>query len=217
MIFHAPQKTECANKRIGLLGGSFNPAHKGHLAISEEALKCFKLDSVWWLVSPSNPLKDPSELAPLDVRMKQAQKLATNPRILVTDLEQKHDLNYTFKTLEYLKRTFPDSKFIWLMGTDCLLEFSKWKHWEKIIEMVPFAIFARPGYPINAFAGIVADKWNKNRLPEKIGAQLTEKKPPAWVYIKGPLVNVSATKLRRQSQATQPTDKKRKERTFDRK
>jgi len=194
----APASRETwADKQIGLLGGSFNPAHEGHVAISEAALQRLSLDAVWWLVSPQNPLKQAATLAPFDTRVKQAEGIVTNPRIKVMDFEGEENLRYTIETLEWLGQQFPTTNFVWLMGVDCLDDFAKWKSWEKIMNIVPFAIFARPGYSIDAFKGEAAVAWEKNRLPEGEANGLARKHPPAWVYLEGPLVDVSATQLRR--------------------
>ena len=129
--------------RIGLLGGSFNPAHGGHLYVSEIARKALKLDYVWWLVSPGNPLK--SEPAPLEVRMGRARNAAQAPRIHVTDIERRLGTRYTVDTVAALQRRFPGVHFIWLMGSDNLEQFARWRRWRDIAARIPIAVVRRPG------------------------------------------------------------------------
>lgn len=129
--------------RIGLLGGSFNPAHGGHLYVSEIARKALKLDYVWWLVSPGNPLK--TEPAPLELRMIRARNAAQAPRIRVTDIEQRLGTRYTVDTVAALQRRFPGVHFIWLMGSDNLEQFARWRRWRDIAARIPIAVVRRPG------------------------------------------------------------------------
>jgi nicotinate-nucleotide adenylyltransferase len=128
---------------IGLLGGSFNPAHDGHLYVSEIARKALKLDYVWWLVSPGNPLK--SEPAPLELRMARARNAAQAPRIRVTDIERRLGTRYTIDTVMALQRRFPDVRFTWLMGSDNLEQFAHWRRWRDIAARIPIAVVRRPG------------------------------------------------------------------------
>jgi len=129
--------------RIGLLGGSFNPAHGGHLYVSEIARKALKLDYVWWLVSPGNPLK--TEPAPLELRMIRARNAAQAPRIRVTDIERRLGTRYTVDTVAALQRRFPGVHFIWLMGSDNLEQFARWRRWRDIAARIPIAVVRRPG------------------------------------------------------------------------
>lgn len=139
--------------RIGLLGGSFNPAHRGHRLISLFALKALGLDEVWWLVSPGNPLKDAArDMAPLPVRLRSAQAMARRAPIRATAIEQQLGTRFTVDTLAALQRRFPKKHFIWLMGSDNLAQFHKWKDWRRIARMVPIAVIARPGYEGAAMA-----------------------------------------------------------------
>lgn len=131
-------------RRIGLLGGSFNPAHDGHRHISLYALKMLGLDEVWWMVSPQNPLKPIAGMAPLAERVAAARLVAKHPRIRVTDIERKMGTRYTVDTLTQLKQRFPDTAFTWLMGTDNLLTFHKWRQWERIFALVPVVALDRP-------------------------------------------------------------------------
>lgn len=132
-------------RKIGILGGSFNPAHDGHLYISEVALKKLHLDAVWWLVSPGNPLKDPASMAPLDRRMAQARKIARRPDIRVSDIEKSLGTVYTVDTLHALQRRFSGTRFLWLMGSDNLMQFDRWRRWQEMADMLPIVVVLRPG------------------------------------------------------------------------
>lgn len=146
--------------RIGLLGGSFNPAHEGHLHISNEAMKHFDLDWIWWLVSPQNPLKDKSDTAPFATRMKIATEVAaSNKRILVSDIEVRLGTARTYDTLKALIEICPSSQFIWLMGADNLEHFHQWFSWDKIISLVPIGILDRPEYATKALHGKFAKRY----------------------------------------------------------
>lgn len=135
------------NRTIGLLGGSFNPAHEGHLHLTLEALKMLKLDVVWWLVSPQNPLKPASELAPYETRLQSAKDMITSHQnILVSDFEAKEHLFYSVDTLRTLQRRFPGTRFVWLMGADNLETFHRWRQWQKFSRLVPIAVFDRAPY-----------------------------------------------------------------------
>ena len=131
-------------QRIGLLGGSFDPAHAGHLHISEMALRRFRLDRVWWLVSPGNPLK-PHGPAPLAERIAAARRIADDPRIVVTGIEARLGTRWTADTIAALKARFPGVRFGWLMGSDNLVQFSRWDRWRGIAAQVPIGVIARPG------------------------------------------------------------------------
>ena len=130
--------------RVGLLGGSFNPAHGGHLHVSREALKRLDLDEVWWLVAPQNPLKAVRGMAPFDKRLAGAKRLARDPRIRVLDLERRLGTRYTVDTVAALRRLFPKIRFVWLMGADNLAQIRHWQRWTRIFAALPIAVFARP-------------------------------------------------------------------------
>jgi nicotinate-nucleotide adenylyltransferase len=145
MSFIRPPGPVARRLRIGILGGSFNPAHAGHLYISEVALRRLHLDYVWWLVSPQNPLKSAGEMGLLPQRLAAARRVARHPRIVVSDIEADIGTIYTIDTLKFLKARFPQVRFVWLMGTDNLMQFHRWRAWRKIAEMVPIAVVLRPG------------------------------------------------------------------------
>ena len=186
--------------RVGLLGGSFNPAHAGHLHISRLALERLGLDEVWWLVSPQNPLKPAQGMAPLADRLAGARALvedgARGRNLWVTDIE--HDLGtpYTADTLKALKSRFPHTRFVWIMGADNLCEISRWNNWTAIFETVPVAVFARPAYSFRALTSTAAKRFAGRRLTESQAADLVSSAPPAWVFLHIPLSSASATKIR---------------------
>jgi nicotinate-nucleotide adenylyltransferase len=181
---------------IGLLGGSFNPAHAGHRHISEIALKRLGLDRVWWLVTPGNPLKDHGQLAPLGKRLEQARKLARHPRIDVTAFEAGLPDTYTVNTLRFLARRFPGTRFVWLMGADGLAGFHRWRDWRGIAYRVPMAIFDRPGYRFAALSSRGAHVLASSRVDDSDAAGLAALRPPAWALLALPLSPLSSTALR---------------------
>jgi len=180
-----------------LLGGSFNPAHRGHLHISREALKHLDLDEVWWLVSPQNPLKPVAGMAPFAERLQQAAALAsTDRRIRVTDIEARLGTTYTADTLETLRRRFSRARFVWLMGGDNLAQIPYWKGWQDIFHTVPIAVFARPPTSLKALAGRAAHRFARARVPEASARRLASLSPPAWVFFHTRLDPRSATRIR---------------------
>ncbi len=199
----APGRRCCAGKEvlsrpraIGLLGGSFNPAHAGHRHISEIALKRLRLDELWWLVSPQNPLKPVAGMAPFAERLAGARAIARHPRIRVTGIEADLRTSYTAETLRRLTRRFPRIRFIWLMGADNLAQIHQWKDWTQIFNTVAVAVLARPSYCLRALAGPAAHRFSRNRVPESASGALRRRRPPAWVFLVGPLNPLSATVIR---------------------
>jgi nicotinate-nucleotide adenylyltransferase len=182
--------------RIGLLGGSFNPAHKGHLHISEEALKLFNLDEVWWLVSPQNPLKSAEGMESFESRLKKASNAALNSKIFVTDVEKTLGTQYTVDTLNALTDIFPNMKFIWLMGADNLKQMPLWKNWQEIFSIVPIAVFDRKDYSDQENTGEIAKILSSSKVAEKDVAMILEKELPAWVFVHSNLCNISSTFIR---------------------
>ncbi|MEZ5916740.1 MAG: nicotinate-nucleotide adenylyltransferase [Parvularculaceae bacterium] len=189
-----PQRHD--QSKIGLLGGSFNPAHGGHREISLAALKLLELDVVWWLVSPGNPLKDPAAYAPYDARMAQAQRVADHHRIVVSNFEQRKDLHYTVDTLETLGALWPQMQFVWLMGADSLAGFHRWREWERIWRLAPIAVFSRPGDEDAAETSEAGKRFAAFRLDERDAASLADREPPAWVFLRATANPVSSTALR---------------------
>jgi len=182
---------------IGLLGGSFNPAHGGHMHISRTALKRLALDRVWWLVTPGNPLKSSDALAPLAERLAGAVTIACDPRIDITGFEATRPDVFTANTLRFLTRRFPGTRFVWLMGADNLATFHSWQNWKKIAAMAPVAVLDRPGYRFAARASRAAAVLASAYADESDAAGLAFRRPPAWTLLTAPLSPVSSSKIRR--------------------
>lgn len=184
-------------QRIGLLGGSFNPAHEGHLHISALALHRLKLDQLWWLVSPQNPLKSESGMALLSNRLNGAKKVAAaDPRIVVSDIETELSTRHTVDTIEALKRQFPGTSFVWVMGADLLVQLPNWKRWRTLFRTVPIAVFARPAYSSRALAGKAARRFAASRISRYRSGALADMRPPAWAFLRTRLNRQSATRIR---------------------
>jgi nicotinate-nucleotide adenylyltransferase len=184
--------------RIGLLGGSFNPAHDGHRHISLLALERLGLDRLWWLVTPGNPLKGKEELAGFVERLTRARAVAAHPRIEVTGLEAALDAPfYTADTLYLLKTRFPGVHFVWVMGGDNLAQIHRWHKWREIFALMPVAVFDRPGARHKALASPAARRFAFAQLPEVAARALPLMRPPAWIYLTIPLSAASSTKLRK--------------------
>jgi nicotinate-nucleotide adenylyltransferase len=186
---------------IGLLGGSFDPAHGGHLHISREAIRRLGLARVWWLVSPGNPLK-PNPPAALARRIAAARRLVGNdPRIVVSDLEARLGTRYTGETLERLMALYPGVSFVWLMGADNLLQFHLWQRWRWLLDHVRVAVLARPGVEgLAARAAPAARRYKAERVaPERLVAHA----PPAWCYLNVPRLDVSSSAIRARGEWTE--------------
>jgi nicotinate-nucleotide adenylyltransferase len=184
-------------RRIGLLGGSFNPAHEGHLHISQQALRRLKLDQMWWVVSPQNPLKRTMGMAPFSERFTSAESVAAaDPRILVTDIEKKLGTQYSIDTVINLTQTFPNTRFIWVMGADNLIQAARWRDWRTFFRAVPIAVFSRPTYSLRALVSKAARSFARARIRESRAGRLADMRPPAWVYLRIPMSSASATRIR---------------------
>jgi nicotinate-nucleotide adenylyltransferase len=183
-----PRPLAMAGQVIGLLGGSFNPAHDGHVHVSHVAMHRLGLDRVWWLVSPQNPLKPVTGMAPLSDRVKMARKIARDPSIVVTDIEASLGTRYTVDTVTALKRLYPGVTFVWLMGSDNLAGFHHWRHWQKLARLVAIAVVARPN------AGFALVSPFARRFGFARGRPLDQ--PPAWRYLLSRLHPASSTALR---------------------
>src|SRR6478609_9429197 len=179
--------------RIGLLGGSFNPPHEAHRAISRFALKRLKLDRVWWLLSPGNPLKDTGALRDLAARAEAAEAVADDPRIDVSCLEAVIGTRYTIDTITHLRRRLSGVRFVWIMGADNLAQFHRWKDWRRIASEVPIAVIDRPPQSFRALAAPAAQALARYRLPENQAASLPDQRAPAWVFLTGLKLNLSST------------------------
>lgn len=178
---------------IGLLGGSFDPAHGGHVHITREALKRMGLDRVWWLVSPGNPLKQRGP-APLGDRMARARAVMRDPRVTVSDIEARLGTRYTAETLKSLQAHYPGVRFVWLMGADNLVQFHRWERWEDILRMVPVGVLARPGWGVRARMSKAARIYGGDLVDR--GEVLRNKTAPAWCFVNLPMDGSSSTAIR---------------------
>ena len=190
--------------RVGLLGGSFNPAHAGHRHISLEALARLELDRVWWIVSPGNPLKNHADLAALGTRLERAAGVARHPRIDVTGFEAQLGTAFTAESLAFLTTRAPGVRFVWLMGADNLAMLHRWRHWQLIFQTMPVAVFDRPQWRYRALASRAATSHGQSRLPEPESRRLATVKPPAWTFLSIPLSSLSSTLLRARNRAKPP-------------
>ena len=181
---------------IGLLGGSFDPPHEGHVHITKLALKIFNLSKIWWLVCPENPIKSvtPSDL---NSRFFASKKIMKHPSVVITDLERKFKTKYTFQTLIKLKKLYPSTKFVWLMGADNLINFHHWKNCDWIMKNIPVGVLARPEEQIKAGLSRTAIKFGNYRLPKEKSFILSNYKPPVWTLSTGPMRNISSTEIRK--------------------
>ena len=183
-------------RRIGLLGGSFDPPHNGHLQISRQALRRLGLDALWWLVSPGNPLKD-SPSASFATRLAAAERAVVDePRIWASSREARFGTPYTADTLVRLARMEPDVHFVWLMGADNLANIHRWKNWLRIFLTMPVAAFARPGCQLHAGLSPAARRFAHARLPDSQAGALVRLAPPRWCLLTGPLSVDSSTAIR---------------------
>jgi nicotinate-nucleotide adenylyltransferase len=187
-------------QRIGLFGGSFNPPHPGHLAVSRSALKRLRLDRVWWLVSPRNPLKDPSEISDFAERLAAARALVRHPRILVSDLEKRLGTRTTAELLEAMEPILRRGRFVWIMGADSFAGLHRWNDWREIPARVPLAVLDRPGFAQAALTSPAARALARWRLDEAQAACLPLRGPPAWVFLRQRHRPESSTAIRRSRQ-----------------
>ncbi|QGZ35858.1 nicotinate-nucleotide adenylyltransferase [Stappia indica] len=187
--------------RIGLFGGSFNPPHSGHRLVADIALARLGLDQLWWLVTPGNPLKDHSELAPLARRLDAVEAIARHPRMVVTALETQLGTAYSARTLARLTQLRPRLKFVWVMGADNLAGFHRWQDWRGIFARVPIAVVDRPGATLPALASPAAQSFAACRLDETDARLLPGMAPPAWTFLTGPRDASSSTRIRASAKA----------------
>ena len=185
--------------RIGLLGGSFNPAHRGHRHISLQAMRALGLDAVWWLVSPGNPLKEgASDMASFEARYASAERMARGARIHVSDFESQEGTRYTVDTVHQLKLRHPEHRFIWLLGSDTLPNFHKWRDWRGLAREVPIAVIRRPGYDSAAHAARAMGWFRGFVHPSNQAKHWTDWSAPAIIFLRLPPDPTSATAIRAQ-------------------
>ncbi|MDC1380128.1 nicotinate-nucleotide adenylyltransferase [Octadecabacter sp.] len=184
-----------AGQVVGLLGGSFDPAHDGHVHITKAALERFGLDRVWWLVSPANPLKTRGP-APIGERMAAAKSVMQHPRVTVTDIEEQLGTRYTAQTIAALQTAYPGVHFVWLMGADNLAQFHRWQAWREIMERVPVGVLARPGDRISARMSKTARLYRAHRLIGLASQLLGRAEAPMWSFVNLPMSQSSSTAIR---------------------
>ena len=182
--------------RIGLLGGSFDPPHEGHVHITRWALRALALDRVWWLVSPGNPLKREGPAA-IERRLAACRALMCHSRTDITDIERHLGSRYTADTLARLSRRYAGVRFVWLMGADNLAGFHRWENWEWIMANYPVAVLARPGEQLRAGLSPAARRFAHARLPQAAAPRLGLTEAPRWVLLTGQMSGRSSTAIRR--------------------
>lgn len=184
-------------RRVGVMGGSFNPPHAGHVLAAKEALLRLGLDELWWVVTPGNPLKQNNRLPSLADRISAIEQLTnSHPRMRVTGFEAALRSPFTAVTLRFLKRRYPGVKFVWVMGADNLATFDRWQNWRGIAATMPMAVVNRPGYRLKALSSPAAKALAKARLPQSHASRLAMRDPPAWVFLTNRLAHHSSTTLR---------------------
>lgn len=188
---------------VGLFGGSFNPPHSGHALVCETAIRRLRLDQVWWMVTPGNPLKDTGGLKPLADRIAMSRSVARDPRIRVTAFEAGRHTRYTADTLALVARSHRDVDFVWMMGADNLKDFHRWQRWRAIVSTFPIAVFDRPGSTLSFLSSRLAIAFGKARVDETDAGLLARMRPPAWTFIHGPRSSLSSTALRASQKAAQ--------------
>jgi nicotinate-nucleotide adenylyltransferase len=193
-------------RRIGLFGGSFNPAHEGHSALAREALRRLALDQVWWMVSPQNPLKDPRDTGDFAERFLAAKAIARHPRMLVLDIETRLDSRTTAQTFRKLAPVFRQGRFVWIMGADSFAGLHRWNDWRVIPATLPLAVFARPEFCQKALASPAARMLGRYRIPESECRRLPELPPPAWAFLKMRLRRESSSAIRHRNGQASASD-----------
>lgn len=182
--------------RIGIMGGSFNPPHEGHLVVARTALKKLRLDSLWWLVTPGNPLKSNGALPTLENRIEAVESMFNHPKMVATGLERELGTPYTAATVDFLTTRFAQTHFVWVMGADNLATFHRWQRWRDIAARVPIAVVDRPEWRIAALASPAARALAKYRYRERFAATLAQRNAPAWIFLTTRLSAQSSTALR---------------------
>jgi nicotinate-nucleotide adenylyltransferase len=184
---------------VGLLGGSFDPPHAGHVHITGTALRAFALDQVWWVVSPGNPLKARGP-ADLGRRLEACRRTIRHPKVRITDIEAQLGTRYTADTLAALRHRYPQLRFVWLMGADNLASFHRWERWRWIMETMPIGVLARPDQQLRAALAPAARRYAGHRLPEHAARLLATRRAPCWTLLTGPMSALSSTAIRNAGQ-----------------
>ncbi len=181
---------------VGLFGGSFNPPHGGHALVAEIALRALRLDQLWWIVTPGNPLKAGREALPLAERIALSETLAEDPRIKVTAFEAGSAIRFTADMIAQVTTRNPGVDFVWIMGADNLRDFHLWQRWREIAQTVPIAVIDRPGATLSFLSSKMAQTFSRARVDESDAGQLARRRPPAWTFIHGPRSSLSSTAIR---------------------
>lgn len=196
LIQSYPHNNQLDGQVIGLYGGSFNPAHEGHLHVSKEAIKRFHADQLWWLVSPQNPLKSQDQLAPFEQRFESAVHMAHHPKIRISDFEQLHNLTYSIDTICELQARYPKVHFFYVIGADNFALFHKWQGWQDIIHRIPIAIFPRPRYSMKARSGLAAQRMRHLMVSEREFKTRIRQGKTGWTFIECQQNPLSSTAIR---------------------
>jgi nicotinate-nucleotide adenylyltransferase len=191
-----PRHGDRRRMRVGVLGGSFNPAHDGHRHVARLARQRFALDQVWLMVSPGNPLKPARGMAPFAERLASARAIADGRRIIATGIEASIGTRHTWATLRRLHRLFPRVEFVWLMGADNLEHFDRWQRWRRIVSKTSLGVLPRPEHNMAALAGRAAHRLRSARLPARQAPMLASARTPAWIFLPAAQNALSATALR---------------------
>jgi nicotinate-nucleotide adenylyltransferase len=181
---------------VGLFGGSFNPPHAGHALVAEIAMRRLRLDQLWWMVTPGNPLKSARELAPLAQRVAQSERITPDPRMKVTAFEAAHRLRFSADTIDLVLARNPGVHFVWIMGADSLRDFHRWERWRHIARSIPIAVIDRPGATLSFLSATMAKAFDHGRIDEDRAGRLARTHPPAWTFIHGPRSSLSSTAIR---------------------
>lgn len=184
---------------VGVMGGSFNPPHQGHALVARVALRRLRLDQVWWVVTPGNPLKEAGGLPPIDVRIAKTRGLANDPHMRVTGFEAALGSSFTVDTLAFLRRRHPGVRFVWVMGADGLANFHRWRQWRRIAALMPIAVIDRPGYRLRAMASPAARSMIRFYVGEQQASRLQRAASPCWTFLTTRLSPISSTKIRAES------------------
>ena len=184
-------------RKIGLLGGSFDPPHKGHIFLSLEAKKLLQLDEIWWLVTPQNPLKI-NKPATYNERLKNCKKITKNSPIIIKEIEKKINSKYTYQTLNYILKHYSNIKFFWIMGADNLINFHKWQKWKRIFDEISIVVFKRHGYNIKALKSIAYTKFSNNLIRYNNLNYNNFSNLPSWAWINNREIRISSTEIRKQ-------------------
>ncbi len=196
MKYGLPLATQ--NQSIGLFGGSFDPPHQGHVLVAKRALKRARLDQIWWIPSPGNPLKS-RQPAPMSARISAIQTLITHPKMRVCDIETQLNTRYTIDTLTKLQSLYPSVHFVLIFGSDILSEMHRWHQWDKLAHAAPICVIARPQEQIRAGLSPFAQRFAQYRLEPEDAPLLSRAQAPAWTILPGPMLDISSTELRQQN------------------